>query len=381
MQSEAQEEAEKCLRIAEKAWLSNDISKALRFAEKSLRLHNTPEAQSIIVKLKAGVPPVKQQGSAGSSTPVAAGRMRRTMSAADAQAKTYTHAQQDVCNKVIAAKDLYQVLGVSRDANEDQIKKAYRKLAMQLHPDKNGAPKAEEAFKKISKSFQVLSNEQTRAHYDRTGNDDVTSQPPAAAHRHHNAEFMTPEDLFQAFFFGQTPRAQHQYYYRRMPRQPEQPENQRRLQGLLQLLPILCILLFSWLNNMPFGRSSVDVSVTKTAATPSQFYTSEYKVPYFARPDFETTYPPRTAKRREMEAEVEYHNFQSKCRTATSEERTRFQYYRDLHNYRRAEQARKDLLNAERQNELCQIADTIGHKFPAAAKRVERGYSDLTKYG
>ena len=54
-------------------------------------------------------------------------------------------------------KDFYQVLGVSRDASESEIKKAYRKLAVQFHPDKNpGNKEAEEKFKEISAAFDIL---------------------------------------------------------------------------------------------------------------------------------------------------------------------------------------------------------------------------------
>lgn len=72
-------------------------------------------------------------------------------------------------------KDYYEVLGVSRSANADELKKAYRKLAMQYHPDKNpGDAKAEETFKEISNAYDVLQDEQKRAAYDRYGHDAFT---------------------------------------------------------------------------------------------------------------------------------------------------------------------------------------------------------------
>lgn len=67
-------------------------------------------------------------------------------------------------------KDYYQILGLSRSASSEEIRKAYRKLAMQYHPDRNPGDKgSEERFKEINEAYQVLSDPQKRAHYDRVG--------------------------------------------------------------------------------------------------------------------------------------------------------------------------------------------------------------------
>jgi molecular chaperone DnaJ len=69
-------------------------------------------------------------------------------------------------------KDYYSILGVGRTANQEELKKAYRKLAIQYHPDKNaGNKQAEEKFKEISEAYDVLKDEQKRAAYDRYGSD------------------------------------------------------------------------------------------------------------------------------------------------------------------------------------------------------------------
>jgi len=73
-------------------------------------------------------------------------------------------------NSLMDYKDYYKILGVERKASADDIRKAYRKLAMQYHPDKNpGDKKAEDKFKEINEAYQVLSDEQKRARYDQLG--------------------------------------------------------------------------------------------------------------------------------------------------------------------------------------------------------------------
>ena len=67
------------------------------------------------------------------------------------------------------AKDLYEVLGVSRDASDSEIKKAFRHKARELHPDVNKAPDAEDQFKELNEAYDVLSDPQKRAQYDRFG--------------------------------------------------------------------------------------------------------------------------------------------------------------------------------------------------------------------
>lgn len=66
-------------------------------------------------------------------------------------------------------KDFYKVLGVSPESNEDEIKKAYRKLALKFHPDKNSDTDAEDKFKEIAEAYEILTDPQKRSIYDQFG--------------------------------------------------------------------------------------------------------------------------------------------------------------------------------------------------------------------
>src|SRR5437764_10818156 len=89
-------------------------------------------------------------------------------------------------------RDYYEILGIRRDADAEEIKRAYRKLAMQHHPDRNAGDKeAEEKFKEAAEAYEVLSDQQKRQRYDRYGHAGVEGSP------HH--DFRNTEDIMSAF--------------------------------------------------------------------------------------------------------------------------------------------------------------------------------------
>lgn len=92
-------------------------------------------------------------------------------------------------------RDYYEVLGVSKNATKDEIKKAYRKQALKYHPDKNpGDKKAEEHFKEAAEAYEVLSNDEKRSRYDRFGHAGMSG-----ASGGFSGSGMTIEDIFSSF--------------------------------------------------------------------------------------------------------------------------------------------------------------------------------------
>lgn len=176
--------------------------------------------------------------------------------------------------------DYYALLGVDRTADLPTIRKAYKKLALKFHPDKNMAPGADEAFKLISKAFTVLSDENSRTRYDSFG----ASQ--ASHFRSDQPEFseVSPEQLFEMFFkqfsgekfpFAQTGRhagghfsaspfffsssffnggfsteRRHPHPFRDEEDEAEQDEMQLVYARLVQLLPLLLVILLSYIGTL-----------------------------------------------------------------------------------------------------------------------------------
>lgn len=131
-----------------------------------------------------------------------------------------------MCERILRCKDYYEVLRITKEATDSEIKRSYKKLALQLHPDKNRAPRAVEAFKALGNAAGVLTDPEKRKHYDLFGNK-PDKMPKRHYHTNHEYEHayrgagsgfdsdFTAEELFNMFFgngFPQTRTTNHRQY-------------------------------------------------------------------------------------------------------------------------------------------------------------------------
>uniref|UniRef100_A0A8C6UFX8 Zgc:122979 n=1 Tax=Neogobius melanostomus TaxID=47308 RepID=A0A8C6UFX8_9GOBI len=100
-----------------------------------------------------------------------------------------------------SGKDFYKVLGVSPDSNEDEIKKAYRKLALKFHPDKNSEAEAEEKFKEIAEAYEILNDPKKRNIYDQFGEEGLKNGISSQGNLF-RSNFNNSHASFSSFFHG-----------------------------------------------------------------------------------------------------------------------------------------------------------------------------------
>eukprot|EP01054_Gregarina_sp_Poly1_P010165 Gregarina_sp_Poly_1__10164@NODE_699_length_6701_cov_39_270274_g527_i0_p3_GENE_NODE_699_length_6701_cov_39_270274_g527_i0NODE_699_length_6701_cov_39_270274_g527_i0_p3_ORF_typecomplete_len390_score50_62DnaJ/PF00226_31/7_3e25DUF1977/PF09320_11/0_00015RPT/PF13446_6/0_0057TPR_16/PF13432_6/0_0084TPR_16/PF13432_6/1_1e03TPR_14/PF13428_6/0_023TPR_14/PF13428_6/1_1e03PMI_typeI/PF01238_21/0_008TPR_MalT/PF17874_1/0_062TPR_MalT/PF17874_1/2_9e03TPR_9/PF13371_6/0_095TPR_8/PF13181_6/0_14TPR_8/PF13181_6/6_3e03TPR len=378
------DEAFRCREIGRAAWENGDFAKAVRLLEKAQRMCPSPETAALLEKATSRTPAPRPSTSPDGVKFRKVNSSNKQAPSKDEEpaARTYSVEQENICRQVLIAKDYYQMLGLKQDANDDAIKKAYRKLALQLHPDKNSAPKAEEAFKKISKAFQTLSDAAKRKRYDHTGQED--DQPHVASQ--HDSEFMTAEELFQAFFgFGgatiYTGPDGRTFVQRRRPHQrqnmPPATEAQRRVYNILQLLPVFIIVLLSIMGSDFFADHRADYRLIKTRDTPLLSETTRFQVPFFASPSFATKYPKGSLARDRSEAEIEFGFFWSECRRAHESLRRDIEYYQAIGHRDKTNELTTELRLKEGEHQDCKRMRELQREYPSEANRVRSGHSTV----
>ncbi|KAJ8356511.1 hypothetical protein SKAU_G00193050 [Synaphobranchus kaupii] len=323
------DEAERCFEIAVTALRNNHTDKAQRFLEKAYKLFPTEKTKALLESIAQNGqafgqsdPSRTSDGSGARHRKPAEGENATGEKAADAP-KPYTSDQLEAVKRIKRCKDYYEILGLSRDASEEDLKKAYRKLALKFHPDKNHAPGATEAFKAIGNAYAVLSNADKRRQYDQFGEE--RAHPSRHGHsQDYNRGFeadISPEDLFNMFFGGGFPSSNvHVYSNGRMRYNYNQRPERREQQGdgglalFVQLMPILILIVVSALSQMMVSSPPYSLSVRPSVGHTHKRLTGTLKVAYYVGEHFAEEYSGNNLKNMESSVEDDYiSNLRNNC--------------------------------------------------------------------
>lgn len=324
------DDALKCLRIGKEALESGDRVRALKFVNKAQRLDPNLSVDDLVAEIEknsgdrptkdADVSPdqpsdhQKHQPSLRQRNP-----SNGPSSASTSSTANYTVEQFEIVREIKKKKDYYEILGVEKSCTVEDVRKAYRKLSLKVHPDKNKAPGSEEAFKSVSKAFQCLSDGENRKKYDVLGTDEPVydRRPTRHANGFNGGGFYDTEfdadEIFRNFFFGnmgQTtqfrgfsfgtnmgPRAAHTHHH-------NEGSGGFNVRMLIQALPILLIVL---LNFLP---SSEPVYSLSRSYPYEHKYMTEKGVNFYVRTaKFEEEYPVESRERVTLERQIEREYF------------------------------------------------------------------------
>ncbi|XP_034186703.1 dnaJ homolog subfamily B member 12 [Osmia lignaria lignaria] len=310
------DEAERCMELAERYLREKKYEEAEKFVRKAQKLYPTKKAEDVLAKITM----LSKQNQKSESEPTVRKRQTTTKEATHTQTSIeYSKEQLEYVKRIKKCKDYYEILGVTKEATDSDIKKAYKKLALQLHPDKNKAPGAAEAFKAIGNAVAILTDVEKRKQYDMYGPEEERMQNVQTRQNHAHYNYtrgfetdITAEELFNMFFGGGFP--QQEFYTRRSGRWARQADAQaqhahsQQTNGyttFLQMLPVLLLILLTMMSS--FFISDPVYSLHSNAKYSVLRTTQGLKVPYYVKENFHTEYQ-GSLRRLEISVEEEYLN-------------------------------------------------------------------------
>ncbi|KAM7539342.1 hypothetical protein Aperf_G00000055236 [Anoplocephala perfoliata] len=325
-----------CRDRAIKHFHQGNKSEAIRFAKKAQNLYPDIDIPDFIFDADEGTH-VRRRRSVSQprheSIPVEAQRRREK-----SEERSFTKAQVEAVRRVMACKNLYDVLGVSKDASEDDIKRAYKSLARKYHPDKNKAPGATEAFKKIGSAFNVLTDATKRRRYDQFGT--VDEERPPIVRRRENVYTFDGNGGFDAefinmFFNGGFPFSQNVRYARHTQHQESNHDN--NYFAYVQILPLLILFGLSFFSNL-FVKDPV-FSLQQSSKYSVLRHTEVHHLPYYVKETFSKDYDGSLRFIENQVSEQHLYVLRDKCFKERSQKEAllyRARYSRDAAAYEKA---------------------------------------------
>eukprot|EP00004_Rigifila_ramosa_P007822 TRINITY_DN189_c3_g1_i1.p1 TRINITY_DN189_c3_g1~~TRINITY_DN189_c3_g1_i1.p1 ORF type:complete len:345 (-),score=70.26 TRINITY_DN189_c3_g1_i1:45-1079(-) len=289
------EEAVKAYELGRQALAEGNHARAIKLLSKSLQLAHSPEAEALLAR-------ALQQQQQPQETPR---HPEATSSHHSPSPQSSTHSAENVSSilRIRRCKTYYEILDVPRNASEDDIKKSYRKLARELHPDKNTAPGAEEAFKAVGKAFACLSDPQKREIYDISGSETPEAEMPT------QRRDVDPDEIFRMFFNAQSMHGAQFRTYTYGPRrtQRNQEEIPSFSMNIMQLMPLILMFLFVYASSGPSRSAAPLYSFEMSPEFSIARITSQKGVPFFVSDSFFSTVDTSRALRiLEDKIEVDY---------------------------------------------------------------------------
>ena len=212
-------------------------------------------------------------------------------------------AEDEACEKIINNKDYYDILGITKQTSNDDIKKAYKKLAIKFHPDKNKSPKAEEAFKKIATAYQTLTDPKKRELFDKYGSEEEYREKVYQERQQAYEEEFDAYDIFDLFFGNIDPevlRRQRRRYQR-----AQQVQVNPKVAKYLPFIQLIPIFLMGLTYILPTLFQSKDLYVFERSNDyPYEKKTHKYKINYYVGNDFKEKYKDNNETRK-IESEIE----------------------------------------------------------------------------
>lgn len=301
------DEALRCMRIAEEAIASGNKERALKFIKISHQLNpNLPVCQLLDAceKLDSASPKssIGRGLANGADNCHGSARGQGYLNGE----RSYGEEHVQLIRHIRGNQDYYAILGVEKTCSLEDIKRAYKKLLLKVHPDKNKAPGSEEAFKEISKAFKCLSDSDSRRQYDQVGEveefePDVQCNMKRRRMGHDLFDDNgNPNEIFWAFW-GQEDlfRASNAYNARgRGSHRKEEPDTAGfNFMVILQILPFLIIFVLAYI---PFAESEYSLFKDHSYQFPKM--TEDHGVEFFVKSsDFDVRYPPGSTARADFD--------------------------------------------------------------------------------